>query len=57
MAKSKERLLGPTETLEKLLDRVSDARETIVSVERNLERLRSEITALDKRKNRPRKTR
>jgi hypothetical protein len=47
---------APEETLEELLDRVSDARETLVSVERTLERLRSDITALDKRKSTSRKT-
>jgi hypothetical protein len=57
MAKSKEPLSATPETLEELLDRVSDARETLVSVERTLERLRSDITALDKRNNGPRKTR
>jgi proline dehydrogenase len=44
------------ETLDELLDRVSEARETLVSVERTIERLRSDITALDKRKG-PRQTR
>ena len=45
------------ETLDELLDRVSDARETLISVERTLERLRSDIAALDTRKNGPRKNR
>jgi len=56
MTKSK-RPTAQEETLDKLLDRVSDARETLVSVERTLERLRSDITAVDKRKSTPRKTR
>lgn len=38
------------ESLDKLLDRVSDARETLISVERTLEHLRFDIAALDKRK-------
>jgi len=56
MAKSKEPLPDP-ETLEQLLDRVADARETLVSVERTLERIWADVTALDKRKSGPRKTR
>ncbi len=56
MAKSKHPP-SPEETLDKLLDKVSDARESLVSIERTLERLRSNITALDKPKNGPRKTR
>jgi hypothetical protein len=57
MAKSKQPSSPPEETLDNLLDRVSNAREELVAVERTLERLRSDITKLDKRKGEPRKIR
>ena len=57
MAKSKQPSSPPEETLDNLLDRVSNAREELVAVERTLERLRSDITKLDKRKGGPRKIR
>jgi hypothetical protein len=55
MAKSKQPSSPPEETLDNLLDRVSNAREELVAVERTLERLRSDIPKLDKRKGEPRK--
>jgi hypothetical protein len=57
MAKSKQPSSKPEETLDNFLDRVSNAREELVAVERTLERLRSDITKLDKRKGEPRKIR
>ena len=42
MPKSKPPIL-PEQTLEQLLDTVSNAREELVSIERTLERLRSDI--------------
>lgn len=57
MAKTKLPPTAPDETLDKLLDKVSDAREALVSIERTLERLRSDISALDKRKKETSKTR
>jgi cell division septum initiation protein DivIVA len=57
MAKSKQPPLVAKETLDQLLDKVSNAREELVAIERTLERLRSEITALEKRKIGSRKTR
>jgi len=50
MAKSKPPLSLPEETVEKLLDKVSNAREELVTVERTLERLRSDIAKLRKEK-------
>ena len=57
MAKSKQPTSPFEETLDNLLDKVSNAREELVAVERTLERLRSDITKLDKRKGEPRKIR
>jgi hypothetical protein len=57
MAKLKPPPPVPEKTLDRILDKVSDAREQLVSIERNLERLRSEITVLDKRKSGSRNTR
>ena len=56
MAKSKQPLSVPEKTLDRLLDKVSNAREELVAIERTLEHLRSEITALDKPKIGSRKT-
>jgi len=50
MAKSKQPRPVAEETLDQLLDKVSNAREELVAIERALERLRSAITSLDKRK-------
>ena len=50
MAKSKSPLSLPEENLEKLLDRVSNVREELVTIERTLERLRSDIARLQKKK-------
>jgi hypothetical protein len=49
MAKSKP-LSRPEATLEELLDKVSNAREELVAVERTLERLRADITKSQKQK-------
>lgn len=57
MAKSKQPPSVAKETLDQLLDKVSNAREGLVAIETTLERLRSKITALDNRKVGPRKTR
>ena len=51
MPRSKQLLSPAEETLEQLLDKVSNAREELVSVERTLERLRSDIGKLQKEKN------
>jgi len=56
MAKSKQPTSPPEQTLDTLLDRVSNAREELVAVERTLERLRSDITKLDERRGESRKT-
>jgi hypothetical protein len=50
MAKSKP-LSRPEATLEELLDKVSNAREELVAVERTLERLRADIIKSQKQKN------
>ena len=50
MAKPKQPLSTPEDTLETLLDRVSNAREELVAIERTLERLRSDISTLQKKK-------
>jgi predicted nucleic acid-binding Zn-ribbon protein len=47
----KPKKLSPEETLEALLDKVANAREELVSIERSLERLRSDIAKSQKRKN------
>jgi low affinity Fe/Cu permease len=47
----------PDETLEELLDRVSNAREELVAIERTLERLRADIAKVQKRENHSGKTR
>ena len=50
MGKSKP-LLTPEEDLEQLLDKVAMAREDLLKIERSLERLRSDVTTLQKRQN------
>ena len=50
MAKPKQPLSSPEDTLDTLLDRVSNAREELVAIERTLERLRSDISKLHKKK-------
>ena len=57
MAKSKQPTSPFEETLDNLLDKVSNAREELVAVERTLERLRSDITKPDERRGESRKTR
>ena len=47
----------PEKTLEELLDKVSNAREELVTVERTLERLKDDIAKAQKRNNGSRKTR
>jgi hypothetical protein len=47
MPKAKE--LSPEETLEVLLDKVANAREELVSIERSLERLRGDIAKSPKK--------
>jgi hypothetical protein len=54
---AKPKLSPPEETLEVLLDRVSNAREELVAIERTLERLRSDIAKAQKRKDGPGKSR
>jgi hypothetical protein len=48
MAKPKSALTPPEETLEQLLDKVSNAREELVAIERTLERLKADITKVQK---------
>jgi hypothetical protein len=43
MAKLKSSLTPPEETSEQLLDKVSNAREELVAIERTLERLKADI--------------
>ena len=50
MAKPKPLLSTPEDTLETLLDRVSNAREELVAIERTLERLRSDVSKLHNKK-------
>jgi hypothetical protein len=50
MAKPKQAPGTPEETLEQLLDRVSNTREELVAIERTLERLRLDISKLQKNK-------
>jgi hypothetical protein len=50
MAKPKQPLSTPEDTLEILVDRVSNARAELVAIERTLERLRSDVTNLEKQK-------
>jgi predicted nucleic acid-binding Zn-ribbon protein len=50
MAKSKQPLSQHEETLDNLLDKVSNAREELVTIERTLERLRSDISKMQKRR-------
>ena len=51
MARSKDQAgLSPEQTLEELLDRVSNAREELVAIENALERLRADITKTQKQK-------
>ena len=50
MAKSKQPAIPHEETLEELLDKVSTARKELLIIERSLERLRSDITKSQKRK-------
>ena len=47
----------PEETLEELLDKVSNAREELVAIERTLERLKDDIAKAQKQNNGSRKTR
>jgi hypothetical protein len=54
MAKSKQ-LNPPAATLEELLDKVSNAREELVAIERTLERLRANVTRLQKTKTKPKR--
>ena len=51
MPRSQQLLSLPEESLEQLLDKVSNAREELVAVERTLERLRSDIAKHAKEKN------
>src|SRR5216683_3143021 len=48
MAKSKQPTSPHEQTLDDLLDRVSNAREELLTIERTLERLRSDITKMQK---------
>ena len=57
MAKPKPSLARPEETLEALLDKVSNAREELTTIERTLERLRVDIAKALKRSAPPRKIR
>jgi hypothetical protein len=50
MANPKQPSSPPEQTLDDLLDKVSNAREDLLSVKRSLERLRSEIGKLQKLK-------
>jgi hypothetical protein len=50
-------LSSPEAALEQLLDKVSNAREELVTVERTLERLRTDIAKAQKRKDGCGKTR
>jgi predicted nucleic acid-binding Zn-ribbon protein len=57
MAKPKSALTPSEETLEQLLDKVSNAREELVAIERTLERLKADITKVQKQKDGARKKR
>ena len=48
MAKSKQPLSPHEQTLDDLLDRISNAREELLTIERTLERLRSDISKMQK---------
>ena len=48
MAKSKQPTSPPDETLDNLLDKVSIAREDLLTIERTLERLRSDVRQMQK---------
>jgi hypothetical protein len=48
MAKSKQPTGPQEETLDNLLDKVSNAREDLLTIERTLERLRSDISKMQK---------
>ena len=50
MAKSKQ-LNPPAAILEELLDKVSNAREELIAIERTFERLRADVTRLHKDEN------
>jgi predicted nucleic acid-binding Zn-ribbon protein len=50
MAKLKSALTPPEETLEQLLDKVSNAREELVAIERTLERLKADIAKVQNQK-------
>jgi hypothetical protein len=50
MAKAKETANSPEKTLEELLDRVSIAREDLLTIEKTLERLRADISKVQKQK-------
>jgi hypothetical protein len=49
MPKTKQPL-SASDTLEELLDRVSNAREELVAIERNLQRLKGDIAKVQKQK-------
>jgi hypothetical protein len=52
MAKSKQPSRPPSEKiLDELLDKVSNAREVLIAIERTLERLRADIAKSQKQKN------
>jgi hypothetical protein len=52
MAKSKQPPRPPSEKiLDELLDKVSNAREELIAIERTLERLRADIAKSQKQKN------
>jgi predicted nucleic acid-binding Zn-ribbon protein len=50
MAKSRQPSSPHEETLDDLLDKVSNAREELVTIERTLERLRSDISKMQKQR-------
>jgi ABC-type sugar transport system ATPase subunit len=50
MAKTKETVIAPEKTLEELLDRVFIAREDLLTIEKTLERLRADISKVQKQK-------
>jgi hypothetical protein len=51
MAESKQPRSPHEETLDSLMDRVSNAREELIGVERALERLRSDVSKMQKMQN------
>jgi ABC-type sugar transport system ATPase subunit len=50
MAKTKETVIAPEKTLEELLDTVFIAREDLLTIEKTLERLRADISKVQKQK-------